>query len=136
MQLRGFFGVALALTLVGCITTGQADKDNQIQQLQTRVEELEKEVGDRNEQISYLESELAQSRNPVKEADEEKAGSVKATPKNIQTALKNAGFYDGTVDGKIGKKTRTAIKNFQEANSLKADGVVGKKTWVKLAQHL
>jgi len=51
-------------------------------------------------------------------------------------ALKNAGFYDGAVDGKIGSKTKEGIKAFQKANNLTADGVVGRGTWVKLKNHL
>lgn len=54
----------------------------------------------------------------------------------VQTALKNAGFYSGIADGKIGPKTREAIKAFQTANSLKADGVVGPTTWEKLKKYV
>ena len=54
----------------------------------------------------------------------------------IQTALKNAGFYNGAIDGKIGPKTRAAIQSFQANNSLKADGKVGPKTWEALEPYL
>jgi len=52
--------------------------------------------------------------------------------KKIQVALKKAGYYNGTVDGKPGAATIQAIKSFQKANGLKADGVVGALTWEKL----
>lgn len=55
---------------------------------------------------------------------------------HIQQALKNAGFYDGAIDGKIGPATRDAIRSFQVANGLEADGVVGRKTWDKLKVYL
>ena len=55
---------------------------------------------------------------------------------HIQQALKNAGYYDGTVDGKIGPGTRDAVKAFQRDNGLKPDGVVGRQTWGKLKTHL
>ncbi|MDP2653548.1 MAG: peptidoglycan-binding domain-containing protein [Candidatus Omnitrophota bacterium] len=55
---------------------------------------------------------------------------------DIQQSLKNAGFYDGSVDGVIGPLTRRAIREFQEQNSLTADGKVGPKTWEKLAPYL
>ena len=54
----------------------------------------------------------------------------------IQTALKNAGLYEGSVDGKSGPKTTKAIEVFQEQNNLKVDGKVGLKTWGKLKEHL
>ncbi len=56
--------------------------------------------------------------------------------RQIQTALKNAGFDPGSIDGKIGPKTKKAIKDFQGANGLTADGKVGPKTWAKLSKYL
>lgn len=56
--------------------------------------------------------------------------------KDIQKALKNAGFYAGAIDGKIGPKTKKAIEEFQAAKGLKADGKVGPRTWAELAKHL
>jgi peptidoglycan hydrolase-like protein with peptidoglycan-binding domain len=63
------------------------------------------------------------------------AGPYKPTGIEIQTALKNAGFYAGNVDGKIGPKTKKAIEAFQKANGLKADGKVGPKTWEAMSKH-
>lgn len=64
------------------------------------------------------------------------AGPYKPTASEIQTALKNAGYYTGSIDGKIGPKTKKAIEEFQKANSLNADGKVGPKTWAVLSKHL
>jgi peptidoglycan hydrolase-like protein with peptidoglycan-binding domain len=47
---------------------------------------------------------------------------------NVQKALKNGGYYDGKIDGKVGPRTKKAIKAFQRSKKLKADGVVGRKT--------
>jgi len=58
------------------------------------------------------------------------------TNQQIQQALKNAGLYEGPVDGVLGKKSKGAIKTFQEQNGLTADGKVGKKTWAKLGTYL
>ncbi len=66
----------------------------------------------------------------------ESATSNKVDPKEIQKALTAAGFYKGSIDGVAGKKTKEAITKFQEANNLKADGVVGPKTWEQLKTHL
>lgn len=54
----------------------------------------------------------------------------------IQTALKNAGLYQGNIDGKLGPKTKKAIQQFQTNNNLKADGKVGPKTWAALQPYL
>jgi peptidoglycan hydrolase-like protein with peptidoglycan-binding domain len=56
--------------------------------------------------------------------------------RQIQMALKKAGFYKGAIDGKVGPQTRKAIKAFQKAKGLMADGVVGPKTWEKLKEFL
>jgi len=56
-------------------------------------------------------------------------------PKELQTALSEAGFYKGSIDGVIGAKTKEAIRKFQGANDLKADGVCGLKTWEKLKTY-
>lgn len=56
--------------------------------------------------------------------------------KEIQMALKNAGFYAGAIDGKIGPKSKQAILDFQKANGLKVDGKVGPKTWAALEKYL
>ncbi len=56
--------------------------------------------------------------------------------KDIQRALKNANFYTGAIDGKIGPKTKKAIEEFQKAKGLKADGKVGPKTWAELEKYL
>ena len=58
------------------------------------------------------------------------------TTQQLQEALKNAGFYQGEVDGKIGAKSKQAIKDFQTQNNLAVDGKVGPKTWAKLSTYL
>ena len=61
---------------------------------------------------------------------------VKPTNKEIQQSLKNAGIYDGKVDGVVGPRTKKAIADFQAQNSLNADGRVGPQTWAKLGTYL
>ena len=61
---------------------------------------------------------------------------VNLSARQIQKALKSAGFYQGAVDGKIGAKTKSAIIKFQQAHNLKADGVVGKRTSMELNKYL
>lgn len=64
------------------------------------------------------------------------SGPYKPSATEIQTALKNAGFYSGAVDGKIGPMTKKAIEEFQKMKNLQVDGKVGPKTWEVLEQYL
>jgi peptidoglycan hydrolase-like protein with peptidoglycan-binding domain len=56
--------------------------------------------------------------------------------RQIQIALKKAGFYQGEIDSKIGPKTKKAIIDFQRLKRLKPDGVVGPNTWEELSKYL
>ena len=57
-----------------------------------------------------------------------KRGSTGAVVSQIQTKLKNWGYYSGSVDGVYGSSTESAVKSFQSKNGLSADGVAGAKT--------
>ena len=46
----------------------------------------------------------------------------------LQRHLKAQGFYRGKVDGIVGQQTIQAIKDYQAANGLRVDGVMGPKT--------
>ena len=50
----------------------------------------------------------------------------------LQTMLNAVGCDCGTVDGKFGTKTQSAVKLFQSRRGLDPDGVVGRKTWAEL----
>ena len=49
--------------------------------------------------------------------------------------LNNLGYDTGGVDGIFGRKTRSAVKAFQKANGLKADGILGKNTITALTNN-
>ena len=55
-------------------------------------------------------------------------GSSGSEVRNIQTKLKNWGYYAGSVDGIYGSRTVAAVKSFQRKNGLTADGVAGAST--------
>jgi hypothetical protein len=59
-------------------------------------------------------------------------GDKKTSVKSLQVLLDGMGFPCGKADGSFGAKTEAAVKNYQEANSLKKDGVVGQATWSSL----
>ena len=57
-----------------------------------------------------------------------KYGSRSDEVKQIQTKLKNWGYYTGSVDGIYGSSTWTAVKKIKKKNGLKVDGIAGKST--------
>lgn len=65
-------------------------------------------------------------------ADLYKKGSSGATVTEIQTRLKNWGYYTGAVDGVYGSKTEAAVRYFQRQNGLSVDGQVGNQTLAAL----
>lgn len=52
--------------------------------------------------------------------------------RQVQEALKEAGFDPGPIDGVWGRLTLAAIRKFQAAKGLEVDGIVGPKTVAKL----
>lgn len=50
----------------------------------------------------------------------------------VQRRLKELGYYTGTVDGKFGSASVTALKAFQRNNNLTADGKAGNATYAVL----
>lgn len=130
-----FIVMLLGLNWAGCVSSR---KNIESEDLKARITELERILMEKEEEIGALqgEVELLRSETRQKEIPTEKKNVSKMTSKQIQKALKNAGFYDGLIDGKIGKKTTQAIKDFQKSKGLTADGVVGKKTRAELSAYL
>ena len=62
------------------------------------------------------------------EAASYRRGSSGSVVSQIQTKLKNWGYYAGAVDGVFGSGTESAVKQFQRKNGLTPDGVVGPAT--------
>lgn len=61
-----------------------------------------------------------------------KLGSTGNEVRNIQTRLKSWGYNIGTVDGIYGRKTESAVKQFQRNNGLTPDGIAGPATLAKI----
>ena len=57
-----------------------------------------------------------------------KMGSTGSEVRQIQTKLKNWGYYSGDVDGIYGTRTKNAVISFQRKNGLTADGIAGPAT--------
>jgi murein L,D-transpeptidase YcbB/YkuD len=139
-----------AVSVSGCGTVPKKTRQ-EISDIKSRVETLETKV----ESVEARQAELTKAVSgpaapaSVGEAAEEavpQAGTnisikprttakCKARTKEIQICLKNAGFYAGKIDGVKGRQTRRAIREFQAANGLAADGIVGGKTWAALSRY-
>lgn len=140
--------VALAVFFVsGCSTVPKKFKEevsgikSKVDTLESRVESMESKQAEAdrmvNQQSQTIEDLRASREKSVVTNITTRTGSVKGREhtKEIQACLKNAGFYNGNIDGVKGKNTKKAIKEFQKANGLKADGVVGAKTWEALSKY-
>lgn len=135
--------VAMILSIAGCATSGRTDGN--------RVVELEKQLQAKDETIQKLQDELSSAKEETKMAEELGNYYVKEneqeqnsrrvarevlSPKQIQRTLKRAGYYMGPIDGKIGKRTKKAIRKFQREHGLRPDGVVGPRTAERLKKYL
>jgi peptidoglycan hydrolase-like protein with peptidoglycan-binding domain len=153
VDLRILLVGALALGLTGCATTMGQNKSS-VDQMQIKVADLEKKVEEKDSEIVDLKyqvkdlSSRAESQPSAAETGSPRSSNidqstsskgiikVSANPSDVQKALKNAGFYKGTVDGKLGQQTKKAIESFQRKHNLTADGVIGRRTWEELKVYL
>jgi peptidoglycan hydrolase-like protein with peptidoglycan-binding domain len=123
-----------AFLLNGCATMNKKS-DQSTEELRNQVITLQEQLQKKDAEIESLKKELGDST----QGRYSSVGSVeteKPTVRQIQSALTNAGFDPGPIDGKMGRKTKSAIREFQGANGLLADGKVGKKTWRVLSEYL
>jgi hypothetical protein len=65
-----------------------------------------------------------------------KPGDQGAAVKVLQRALAHLGYSPGRIDGQYGPATVDAVKSFQRAGGLTADGILGPKTLRALASAL
>ncbi len=135
---------AFLFSLNGC-ATGPRKHDLEMQGLRNQISVLETQLQSKNEEIGSLKESLAkvgeEKDQQCKVSSKKRSkviGEVKSRPKTkqIQLALRNAGYNPGPIDGRPGAQTRDAIKAFQAANGLIADGKVGKQTWSLLKEYL
>jgi N-acetyl-anhydromuramyl-L-alanine amidase AmpD len=135
--------VVFAVSLAGCASMGTVkQKDMEIQGLKNQVTVLEAQVQGKDQELNSIKDSLSktseqakvETTEPVKEKSVTSVKHLKA--RDIQTALKNAGYEPGKIDGRMGKQTRDAVKAFQKANNLTVNGKVNKKTWALLGEYL
>ncbi|HNW39669.1 MAG TPA: peptidoglycan-binding domain-containing protein [Candidatus Omnitrophota bacterium] len=126
-----WLGVAAAgiFVLNGCATVSKNE-----QGLRNQISALEAQLSEKDNEINSLKESMI--KNDQEPASQDTGEARRIDAKMIQTALTNAGYFQGTVDGKMGRQTRLAVKEFQKANNLHVDGRVGKKTWAALKEYL
>ena len=133
-----------AVTLAGCAGGRQdmARLRSQVTLLDQRIAQLERAQQADAWSAAPVSEPLAPTSaaapaEPTPKASEPSSAKpyLKPTTRQIQQALKNAGFYQSAVDGKIGPVTRDAIKEFQRVHGLTDDGVVGRRTWATLSTY-
>lgn len=68
---------------------------------------------------------------PIEPVDEHERSD-----EDLQKALNHLNFGPLVEDGNFGKRTEAALRRFQEANKLVADGIPGKLTWAAIDKAL
>lgn len=144
-------------TAVNRLQIQVAQLERNLEERNKAITELEYKVQALNSQISEMETYSLNepveeydyrkvSRERVYEPEEKTTVSgtykedeilrVSASARDVQQALKNAGYYTGKIDGKLGGQSKKAIGQFQKDHNLASDGVIGKKTWKELKTYL
>ncbi|MDP3041149.1 MAG: peptidoglycan-binding domain-containing protein [Candidatus Omnitrophota bacterium] len=121
--------------LSGCATVNKNEALLN-QGLRNKVLALEAQLSEKDNEINSLKESITTSNQGVNSGAQDTGEVKRVDTKLIQTALKNAGYFQGSVDGRMGRKTRLAVKEFQKANNLHVDGRVGKNTWIALKEYL
>lgn len=137
--MKDFVFIILALTLVVCLQ-GCGKKQEPLEEMQ---QPMSPEDLSRLAVSQQPMAEMKPAAEPALPVVEQKPlpqlpppGPYRPTVQEIQTALRNAGYYTGAIDGKIGPLSRKATEEFQKANALQVDGKVGPKTWAVLSKYL
>jgi len=155
--------ILLAMTVAvfsGCITS---QPQSNVGNLQIKIAHLERKVKEKDRDIEDLRFEVQNITNqmdafekrqmessaigftgfddmPVVSEGSDKEDTrvirVNVSTKKLQSALKSAGYYKGSLDGKIGRETKRGIEEFQKDHGLTVDGIVGKRTWSELKNYL
>jgi len=156
-----YLTILIAIFFVGgCASTSKSTATSNIQ---IKVAKLERKIEQRDAQMEDLQYDMQQLSAQVRELEEyqmnepieEPDGAIKrkssspafgrsskdivrvsANVNQIQTALKNAGYYNGNIDGKLGSQSKRAIREFQKDHDLADDGIIGAKTWSELKNYL
>lgn len=144
-KIKWFMCVVIVCLLVSGCTINPNEKltdlerrveavESRLDSCETRIDSCEGNVYTLSQRQTAIEE--SYSKVSVQKIEASVGTSNSLSAQDIQTALKNAGYYTGAIDGKIGPNTEKAIREFQQANSLKVDGIVGAETRSLLIKYL
>jgi murein L,D-transpeptidase YcbB/YkuD len=155
MFLRCLMGLMFVVLLTGCATT---QKPTAASQLEVRVAEIEDQMDAQDQDVTELKyavdtlettvEQMGSGRSVQKSSSDASGLSassalgsqqilrVPVAAEEVQQALKDAGYYEGAIDGKLGSGSQRAIKAFQKDHGLESDGIVGQKTWTELKSYI
>lgn len=139
--------IILTMMLAAGCASLSGTQAKETEDLKVRVNSLESQVAALNQHLEQETQDQPSAQGQVKgpspagmtsQTLRAPKGTAKTqwTVRQTQQALVSAGFYKGVVDGREGPRTREAIKEFQRAQGLKADGVVGPATTQALARYV
>ena len=120
---------------VSRVRSPEIDK-TRLTSLEGQLEVLNERLGEVLENQRQLQEELIRLKSRQSSKPRRRAFRERLSNRQVQRALRTAGFYKGSVDGKVGRRTKGALRAFQRANGLKVDGIVGTRTATALAGYL
>ncbi len=143
--MKKWSAIILVICLSGCATIRPSAKKNATGDWVSEKSYLESELQEKDTQIRDLENRLANyesAKSNSTSAVKQIAAPIKVINpsigvniKTVQKALQKSNYYKGVLDGEPSIKLKESIKSFQNSNGLKADGIVGPKTWEKLKRY-
>lgn len=136
-------GIFIIASLAGCGTVPKNFKEevggikSRVETLESKIEGIESRQAE-TERLAGEHAQMAEERKSARSSISVKRETFKTKEsiKEIQTCLKNAGFYQGEIDGVRGRRTRRAVREFQKANGLDPDGIVGRRTGELLNKYM
>ena len=105
--------------------------EKKLEALSMEADRIEMADKDQEYRQSYLKSSKAnayQAKKGKRGMYLQQVGDSGLEVKNLQTALKDKGYYTGSIDGNFSEELKKSVMKFQEDNRISVDGIAGPKT--------